>query len=364
MRGLILLIRIMRFLLQEPQNADADPSFDDAAPDAGGYADAAVITHTHPVVTNTTVNDSGHNHNNVLQATSDNVQRRVTLNRAVGASGTDAIGSNLGRNTDNATTGISVNVNTSISAPTGSVSGTGRNLPPYLGAYWIIKISDDGSGGGTLQAGAGIDITTAGLYSTITNTGVKSLTAGAGISISGSSGNLTITNTGSLPTLVAGQGISIAQSNTTFTITNTVTAPPVVAGPGITVINSAGGAIVSANVVDIAPGTGVNINNNNGTYTVELDPDTMGIGYSQTWQNLTSQRVPNTTYTNTTSRPIQVAITVDATGATSYLYVNNIMVGGATTVSGYSNYQQLTAIVPVGSSYRLTGVRAAWAELR
>ena len=234
----------------------------------GGYADAAVITHTHPVSSSVSINDSGHNHNNVLQATSDNVQRRVTLNRAVGPSGTDAIGSNFGRNTDNATTGISASVNVSVSAPTGAVSGTGRNLPPYISAYWIIKISDDGSGGGTLQAGAGIDITTAGLYSTITNTGVKSLTAGAGISVTGTNGVLTVTNTGSLPTLTAGDGINIVQNGTTFVITNTRAAIPVIAGTGTTVTNTPGGAIVNANVASLQAGTGITVSNSGGTWTI------------------------------------------------------------------------------------------------
>ena len=148
------------------------------------------------------------------------------------------------------------------------MTGTGRNLPPYISAYWIIKISDDGSGGGTLQAGAGIDITTAGLYSTITNTGVKSLAAGSGISVTGTNGVLTVTNTGSLPTLTAGQGISIAQNGTTFTITNTVAAIPVVAGTGTTVTNTAGGAIVNANVASLQAGTGITVSNNNGTWTI------------------------------------------------------------------------------------------------
>ena len=242
-----------------------------AAGSTGGYADAAVITHTHPVSSSVSINDPGHNHNNVLQGTNDDVQRRVTVNRAVGASGTDAIGSNLGRNTNNATTGISASVTTSISAPTGAVSGTGRNLPPYISAYWIIKISDDGSGGGTLQAGAGIDITTAGLYSTITNTGVKSLAAGSGISISGASGNLTVTNTGSLPTLTAGDGINIVQNGTAFTITNTRAAIPVVAGTGTTVTNTAGGAIVNANVVSLQAGSGISLTNNSGTYTLSTN---------------------------------------------------------------------------------------------
>lgn len=235
----------------------------------GGYANAAVITHTHPISNQSvSITDPGHSHNNVLQATSDNVQRRVNLNRAVGPSGTDAIGSNFGRNTDNATTGITASVNLSLSAPIGSESGVGRNLPPFLAGWWIIKLNDDGSGGGTLQAGPGIDVTTGNGYSTITNTGIKSLTAGAGIGLTGNAGNLTITNTGSLPTLVAGQGINIQQSNTTFTITNTVTSPPVVAGAGITVTNAPGGATVSAKVASLQAGSGISLTNSSGTWTI------------------------------------------------------------------------------------------------
>jgi hypothetical protein len=268
----------------------------------GGFADAAVVSHTHPIANQSvSINDPGHRHelsdpvsgakffgindwlnNNVAPASWQRnppfasppiLSPNLTNPNSpfVGDGPAGSLDASLYGWTNTVTTGITGSVNISISAPTGSVSGTGRNLPPYLGAYWIIKISDDGSGGGTLQAGAGIDITTAGLYSTITNTGVKSLTAGAGISISGSSGNLTITNTGSLPTLVAGQGISIAQSNTTFTITNTVTAPIVVAGPGITVTNAAGGATVSASVVSLQAGSGISLTNNSGTYTLSTN---------------------------------------------------------------------------------------------
>jgi hypothetical protein len=165
----------------------------------------------------------------------------------------------------------------SVNAPDGSVPGTGRNLPPYLSGWWIIKLSDDGSGGGTLQAGAGIDITTGNGYSNITNTGVLNLTAGTGIAITGTKTNLTITNTGSLPTITAGQGISIQQSGTTFTITNTVAAAPVVAGSGISVINTAGGAVVSANVRDIRAGAGIEVDNSSGTYTISATASTGAI---------------------------------------------------------------------------------------
>ena len=254
-----------------------------AAGSTGGYADAAVITHTHPVSTSVSVTDNGHSH--------------IEQWGQTGGGGPTASGSNLqtynlqqlpNNPTAPAVTGISVTATTSISAPTGAVSGTGRNLPPYISAYWIIKISDDGSGGGTLQAGVGIDITTAGLYSTITNTGVKSLAAGSGISISGSSGNLTVTNTGSLPTLTAGDGITIVQNGTTFVITNTRAAIPVVAGTGTTVTNTPGGAIVNANVASLQGGTGITVSNNNGTWTINAPGSGSASLGSSGWQEFPS----------------------------------------------------------------------------
>jgi microcystin-dependent protein len=269
----------------------------------GGSADAAVISHTHATNTSISITNNTHRHqlrDPVTGATF--FAANDWLNSGVAGTGSwqvnppyntgNAFFSPVLNNqfqpfmgqgpsdpgdaswygwTDFANTNVSATATTSVSAPDGSVSGAGRNLPPYLGAYWIIKISDDGSGGGTLQAGAGIDITSAGLYSTITNTGVKSLTAGAGISISGTAGNLTLTNTGSLPTLIAGQGISIASSNSTFTITNTVTAPPVIPGNGITVTNTSAGAVVNANVVSLQAGSGISLTNNSGTYTLSTN---------------------------------------------------------------------------------------------
>ena len=259
-----------------------------AAGSTGGYADAAVITHTHPVSSSVSINDPGHSHSNVTQRGDPITQMGSGTGRQAGESPNSALGRSTGQNTNNAGTGISASVTTSISAPDGSVSGTGRNLPPYISAYWIIKISDDGSGGGTLQAGAGIDINSSGLYSTITNTGVKSLAAGTGISISGTAGNLTVTNTGSLPTLTAGDGINIVQNGTTFVITNTRAAIPVVGGNGTTVTNTAGGAIVNANVAALQAGTGITVVNNSGTWTINAPGSGSASLGSSGWQEFPS----------------------------------------------------------------------------
>jgi len=92
-------------------------------------------------------------------------------------------------------------------------------------------------------------------------------------------------------------------------------------------------------------------------------PD-LSIGVGQTWQNVAASRSSGVTYTNSTGKPIMVAITVGVTGATSFLSVDSVSVGAATTVSGFSNLQQLTAIVPNGSTYIFNGAVDAWAELR
>lgn len=253
----------------------------------GGYADAAVITHTHAGSTNTVGN---HQHSHVdryFPVVASLALRPYVTNKEIMPSSPPYNGylgegsADLDNNywlTYNDTTGSagSHNHTVSISAPDGAVSGTGRNLPPYIAGWWIIKLSDDGSGGGTLAAGSGIDITTGNGFSTITNTGVRSLAAGSGISITGSNGNLVVTNTGSLPIILPGQGINVVQSGSTFTITNTVTAPPVIAGTGTTVTNTSGGAIVNANVAQLQAGSGISITNNGGTYTISRQATSTG----------------------------------------------------------------------------------------
>jgi microcystin-dependent protein len=84
----------------------------------GGSKDAIVVSHTHTA----TVTDPGHVHGSL-----------------VGGAGGSTTGAYWGAtnvisyNTISATTGISVSNST-----TGS-SGTGANLPPYLGIYFIVK---------------------------------------------------------------------------------------------------------------------------------------------------------------------------------------------------------------------------------
>lgn len=100
-------------------------------------------------------------------------------------------------------------------------------------------------------------------------------------------------------------------------------------------------------------------------------PET-GIGTNQTWLNLTSSRVKGTTYTNSTGRPIQIIVTCNLQGisqASMTLTVNGIaiaMMGQNTAGLGTGVWTPLTAILPAGATYVVTGSGSihSWAELR
>lgn len=90
------------------------------------------------------------------------------------------------------------------------------------------------------------------------------------------------------------------------------------------------------------------------------------LGINQTWQNLTSSRSLGTTYTNTTGKPIQVAVSWEqANQNETTLFVGSVAVarGRQNQVGGGGTVQ---AIVPNNTTYRVTGGNSItlWAELR
>ncbi|HEY5630492.1 MAG TPA: hypothetical protein VIR31_00050, partial [Nitrososphaeraceae archaeon] len=93
------------------------------------------------------------------------------------------------------------------------------------------------------------------------------------------------------------------------------------------------------------------------------------IGVNQTWQDVTASRVMNTTYTNTTGKPIQIIITTTysaSTGAEA-LIVGGITVAQGIIVSTAASSLDYTAIVPNGTTYRFNSTSKtilAWSELR
>ena len=99
------------------------------------------------------------------------------------------------------------------------------------------------------------------------------------------------------------------------------------------------------------------------TPTTEMTP----IGVGQTWQDVTANRSMNTTYTNTTGRPIMVSARSAVDDGYSQLTVGGIVLAVSGTNGGGAagNHNTVCAIVPGGASYSYQGSAIAlWAELR
>lgn len=138
---------------------------------------------------------------------------------------------------------------------------------------------------------------------------------------------------------------------------STLTANSVLIGNGTSAITS------------IAPGTSGNVLKSNGSAWTSSAPTAIsGLGFNgETWNDVSASRASGTTYTNSRSYPIMIAVST-ANGTSQSVIV---VVGGVTVsnqVGGGSGYTQGvmgTAIVPAGSTYSVTysGSSPKWTEL-
>lgn len=90
------------------------------------------------------------------------------------------------------------------------------------------------------------------------------------------------------------------------------------------------------------------------------------LGSGQTWQNFTGSRAVNTTYTNTTGRTIEVAITCSTNaGVQGFFQVNGVDVVRLLIASGASQSSIVTLGIPANATYRLNATsQSYWWELR
>lgn len=88
------------------------------------------------------------------------------------------------------------------------------------------------------------------------------------------------------------------------------------------------------------------------------------IGLDQTWQLLTGSRASGTNYTNTTGKPIQVAISNISTNSAATVTVGGVVIINFSTSTGGSN-ATASFIVPPGVVYSATMAGSyIWSELR
>jgi hypothetical protein len=92
----------------------------------------------------------------------------------------------------------------------------------------------------------------------------------------------------------------------------------------------------------------------------------IGLGYGQSWQNLTSSRANGVTYYNTTARPLALAISAWASAGTGAVSINGAAIYNGLGRSTYFNTMPFCIIVPPGASYVTSGLDsiATWYELR
>ena len=94
---------------------------------------------------------------------------------------------------------------------------------------------------------------------------------------------------------------------------------------------------------------------------------TNAIGYNQTWQNVLGSRGNGTTYTNSTGKPIMVAVAASPTNNNQSISatVGGVSLGAITLTAGYSS-GAFQFIVPTGTTYVVStsGSLNTWAELR
>lgn len=96
--------------------------------------------------------------------------------------------------------------------------------------------------------------------------------------------------------------------------------------------------------------------------------DTKVLGINQTWQNVTSSRLSDTVYTNTTGKTIIVKVSSGYTSSsnTMYLYVDGNEVQQIRNDADGSVNIWTTLEVPSGATYRITSSASFtnWSELR
>jgi len=207
-------------------------------------------------------------------------------------------------------------------------SGTGRNLPPYLSARFIIKVS----------------------------TGAQTILP---IALGGTSAN---NPSGAINNLLPAQSSNQGR----FLTTNGTTVSWAQVDPGLPVQTGQSGRYLTTNGTTASWGVVQNT----------------GFGFEQTWRTFNIRppfdRLNNVVYTNTTGKPIQVCITgvpvssSEAETPLSEFLINGVVAYRTQTPSGFPIRDvQIQCIVPPGASYqlRVTSLGISiftpfWAELR
>lgn len=181
---------------------------------------------------------------------------------------------------------------------------------------------------------------------------------------------------------VAAEGVATISFGTTGLTPSTATDGAVTVAGTLNVANGGTGltTLTANNVIlgngtsapsFVAPSTSGNVLTSNGTTWTSAENARIGVG--QTWQDVTGSRSLGTTYTNSTGKPIMVAIT-NYNGGANGVFLNITVAGVAILTNGgwpggaNAMYATGTVIVPDGATYSANasggGSLNKWIELR
>ena len=301
------------------------------------------------------------------------------------------------------------NISSNLGSPSrrfNTLHANSASLTGNLSVGVSAAIGNDLTVGGNALVTGRIDatgnISTAGNISTSATTISVSTTTGAlvvsgGVGVAGNlnvGGNVQVS--GRLIALTVPPGTANTHVATTAFVANAVGTLGTMATQNNTAVAISGGTITGAAISSLSitnlltplainsGGTGLTnvgiagtVLTSNGSAASWQAPSTSQmIGVGQTWQNVTSSRAGSTTYTNTTGKPIQVNIRCRVVASNASLNpeltlevdgIGLAKVGVSPGGSAMTLFGTLTAIVPPGSTYRLTGNNGSvdvWAELR
>ena len=225
----------------------------------------------------------------------------------------------------------------------------------------------------------GTDIINATTY--LSSTGVLPVVnGGTGVSVSTGTGSVVLNTSPTLVTPILGTPTSGTLTNATglpLTSGVTGTLPVANGGTGVTASTGSGSNVLSTSPTLVTPllGTPTSGNLANCTFPT-LNQNTTGTATnatnilgnsSQAYSDNIGSRSINTTYTNSTGKPIWVAVAWTATGSGNYTATVNGNAAYFTTQDLYPR-ANVNIVVPIGATYSVSSsagqTPAYWYELR
>jgi len=184
----------------------------------------------------------------------------------------------------------------------------------------------------------------------------------------GVTGTLLVSNGGTGATSITANALVKGNGTSAFTA---ATSAEIVSAIGATAVTNATNATtattVSTTVASGATGTTQASTDNSTKIATTAYVQSTGLGWGQTWQDVKSSRSSGTSYTNSTGKPIMVAVAGTASSGSPNV---TVVVGGVTIISYSFPYgdQPFSFIVPHNTAYSVTfgtgTLIDTWTELR